>query len=663
MQDFTGKIVGLHLIAEPASIVQARMDLLMGAMISSLTKMILLSLTMIALIGLFVWRNIIKPIDYVCKKVEEAQQEQDLSVRLQLNGAGEIVNMAHAFNALMQSMQVAIVDNNRVMKKVVEGDLTARIQMSAQNDFLILKNYTNNSIEMVQKTMAEITSVMEHLGNADFSYHIQFEGQGDYLRLMEHVKTSMAMLKNTIRDISKVMNSMNQGDFSIRVTTDAKGDLMLMKNTINTALERLATAVAEIEHTASALAKRDLTHQMTGQYQGDLARIQSALNQALVALNRSFAEVGTQAHEVSESSSHVADANTDLSKHMQTQASILQETAAAMEELSSQVNTASESAADANRLAQHSIVEVRAGAQVMADAIHAMTEVQAVSSKITGIVALIDSIAFQTNLLALNAAVEAARAGDHGRGFAVVAGEVRGLAQKSAAAAKEIRDLINVTAEKIHVGTEKVKATDVMIAQIIDKFEQMVDLVGQITTNAQEQGVGIEQTTLAVSQIDQAIQRGASLVLENASLAQYLGGVAEKLDQLVMSFQFDRNARVTEVAVAHAPRALVVDDNEPSRKLAAALVKAKGFIVDSANGGNEAVIKFQANPDYQLVVMDIMMSNGNGLDAIKRIRSISPNAKIIALTADKSLQEEVRVAGTHHFLVKPLTPQALSQFI
>jgi CheY-like chemotaxis protein len=191
----------------------------------------------------------------------------------------------------------------------------------------------------------------------------------------------------------------------------------------------------------------------------------------------------------------------------------------------------------------------------------------------------------------------------------------------------------------------------------------MVGLVNQISHNAQEQNIGIEQTTYAVGQIDQAIQKGASLILENASLAQYLGGVAEKLDQLVMAFQFDQNAKVVEVVHASAPRALVVDDNDPSRKLAAALIKAKGFVVDSASSGNEAVAKFRANPDYQVVMMDIMMSNGNGLDAIKQIRAMSSSTKIIALTADQSLRDEVRSAGTQHFLVKPLTPQALNQFM
>lgn len=663
LTDLNDKVIGLHVIAEPISVVQGRMDELAQEMIASLIKMILLALTMIGFVAVFVWRSIIKPIDYVCEQVEKAQKNQDLSVRLQLQGAGEILDMAHAFNGLMQSMQVAIVDNNRVMKKVAEGDLTARITMAAQNDFAILKNYTNSSIEMVQNTMMEITKAMEHLGSANFSYQMQFEARGDFCRLISHVKNSMSMLKEAIGDINQVMSGMNQGNFSARVNAETKGDLLVMKSTVNTALSRLAMAVSEIEQTASALADRNLTRQISGQYQGDLARIQSAMNAALIALNRSFAEVGTQAHEVSESSSHVADANTDLSKHMQTQASILQETAAAMEELSSQVKNASESASDANRLAQNSIVEVRAGGQIMADAIRAMLEVQEVSSKITGIVALIDSIAFQTNLLALNAAVEAARAGEHGRGFAIVAGEVRGLAQKSAAAAKDIRQLIDVTADKIHVGTERVKVTETMISQLIDKFEQMVGLVNQISHNAQEQNIGIEQTTFAVGQIDQAIQHGTSLILENASLAQYLGGVAEKLDQLVMNFNFDQHAQVAEAVQSNAPRALVVDDNEPSRKLAAALVKAKGFAVDSAVSGNEAIAKFQANANYQVVLMDIMMSNGNGLEAIKRIRAISPQTKIIALTADKSLQEEVRQAGTHHFLVKPLTPQALNQFI
>jgi methyl-accepting chemotaxis protein len=169
-----------------------------------------------------------------------------------------------------------------------------------------------------------------------------------------------------------------------------------------------------------------------------------------------------------------------------------------------------------------------------------MSEIQAVSSQITGIVSLIDSIAFQTNLLALNAAVEAARAGEHGRGFAVVASEVRALAGKSADAAKDIKGLIDQTAQKIHFGTEKVHETGRMLNGIMGHFDQMVGLVAQISVNASEQAQGLEQSNQAIAEIDQAVQQGANLVQENASLAQYLGGVATSLDTLVSGFKLDQ---------------------------------------------------------------------------------------------------------------------------
>jgi methyl-accepting chemotaxis protein len=233
------------------------------------------------------------------------------------------------------------------------------------------------------------------------------------------------------RRINDALNKLSVGELDARINTAGlTGFTAELSNNINTAINTLSEAVHDVVTSAQALSHGNLTISVKGNYQGDLAKIKIAMNEAILSLNRSFGSVRNQASEVAQSAAQVSEANISLSQRIQEQAAALEQTAAAMEELTVQVQQSAQSASGASNLAETSSKEVRAGSVIMDQAITAMTEIQAVSSKIMGIVSLIDSIAFQTNLLALNAAVEAARAGVHGRGFAVVASEVRALAGK-----------------------------------------------------------------------------------------------------------------------------------------------------------------------------------------------------------------------------------------
>jgi methyl-accepting chemotaxis protein len=340
------------------------------------------------------------------------------------------------------------------------------------------------------------------------------------------------------RRISAALDDLASGRFDSRVETiGLSGFTLTLSNRINKAIATLSTAVDDVVQSAQALSHGDLTAQVHGDYQGGLAQIKTAMNEAVLSLNRSFAHVQGQATEVADASSQVSQANLGLSDRIQAQASAIEQTASTMMTLTAQVQQSASSAENAAQLAGDSAQEVRKGAEVMHQAIVAMNEISDVSHQITGIVSLIDSIAFQTNLLALNAAVEAARAGEHGRGFAVVASEVRALAGKSAEAAKDIKGLIDQTALKIHVGTEKVQETGAMLDDVLTHFDQMVSLVSDISQSAAAQARGLKETNTAMIDIDRAVQQGAGLVKDNAALAQYLGEVAQNLDELVCTFK------------------------------------------------------------------------------------------------------------------------------
>ncbi|TSD61585.1 PAS domain S-box protein [Variovorax sp. KBS0712] len=254
-----------------------------------------------------------------------------------------------------------------------------------------------------------------------------------------------------------------------------------------------------------------------------------ALNQMSANLFAIVADVGANVAGVMSASSQIASGNEDLSSRTEQQASSLEQTAASMEELTSTVKQNADNALQANQLAvSASEVAVKGGA-VVSQVVDTMGSINASSKKIVDIIGVIDGIAFQTNILALNAAVEAARAGEQGKGFAVVASEVRSLAQRSAAAAKEIKTLIGDSVEKVEAGSKQVAEAGRTMQEIVGSVKRVTDIMGEITTASQEQTSGIEQINRAIAQMDQVTQQNAALVEEASATAQSLQEQAQGL--------------------------------------------------------------------------------------------------------------------------------------
>ena len=240
---------------------------------------------------------------------------------------------------------------------------------------------------------------------------------------------------------------------------------------------------------------------------------------------------------IATASSQIAAGNMDLSSRTEQQASALEETASSMEELTSTVKQNAEHARQANQLAQSASEVALKGGGVVTQVVDTMSSINASSKKIVEIISVIDSIAFQTNILALNAAVEAARAGEQGRGFAVVATEVRNLAQRSAAAAREIKTLIDDSVDKVDTGTKLVDQAGVTMEEIVASVKRVTDIMGEITSASQEQTSGIEQINQAIMQMDQVTQQNAALVEEAAAAAASLQDQAGNLVQVISVFK------------------------------------------------------------------------------------------------------------------------------
>ncbi|AXV98763.1 methyl-accepting chemotaxis protein [Ralstonia pseudosolanacearum] len=311
-------------------------------------------------------------------------------------------------------------------------------------------------------------------------------------------------------------------------------------------------------HLAEAVAQGNLTHRLEVDTQDEIGRLLAALKHMIENLHGIVSQVRGGTDTITRASSEVASGNIDLSSRTEQQASSLEETAAAMEQLTSTVKQNADNAQEASRLASNASMVATKGGDAVDEAIQTMSTINTSSRKIVDIIGVIDGIAFQTNILALNAAVEAARAGEQGRGFAVVAGEVRSLAQRSAAAAKEIKALIEDSVGHVSTGTAKVEEAGQIIRDVVAGIQNVTNIVSEISASSREQSDGIEQINEAITQMDKATQENASLVEESATAAQALQDQANQLADMVSTFKLHadlsgrgRAAQAEAGSVAH----------------------------------------------------------------------------------------------------------------
>ena len=272
---------------------------------------------------------------------------------------------------------------------------------------------------------------------------------------------------------------------------------------------------------------------------GDLMRALKAMNDALFKV---VSEVQTGTRSIATASNEIAAGNLDLSARTEQQASSLEETAASMEELTATVRQNADNAHQANQLALAASAVAAKGGDIVSKVVDTMGSIDASSRKIVDIIGVIDGIAFQTNILALNAAVEAARAGEQGRGFAVVASEVRSLAQRSANAAKEIKDLIGDSVGQVNIGAKLVQEAGTTMREVVDSVARVNDIMSEITSASQEQRVGIDQVNEAIAQMDQVTQQNAALVEEAAAAAASLQEQADALADVAGGFKLENAA-------------------------------------------------------------------------------------------------------------------------
>lgn len=495
-----------------------------------------LGILVIIFAALRISQKITKPISGLAHTIRQVEESGDFSARLQVSSEDEIGQASKAVNQLLQGTQNALADTKLVMRKIAAGDFTVRVTRTLKGDLNDLKQAINDSAEQTQTSISALKQLMENLSAGNFNTEIKTELPGNYQQIVDITQCAMFDIGNAIREVNDIMEAMAKGEFDLRIESDLPGQLHILKENINDSLDAVKTATSEALLVAELQSQGNLVARIDGHYKGQFNELKQAINHGQHSISKLVNEVRISARDVSSATQEISLGNNDLSERTQEQAISIEKTSIRIEQISTTIQANANNAAQANIVVNQAKEITAHGAQVMTGAINAMSAIQASSKHIAEITALIDSIAFQTNLLALNAAVEAARAGEQGRGFAVVANEVRDLSQKSAKAARDIKELIKDTTQKIKEGTEQVQLSSDALEDITNSIEEVTLLTLQISEASQEQAQGITPINRAIMSIDDITQQNAALVEEISAAASAMHDQADGLNTLMQRF-------------------------------------------------------------------------------------------------------------------------------
>jgi methyl-accepting chemotaxis protein len=524
--------------------------------------------------------QVIKQVDQV-KRQMRSISEGDYQSEIKLDQPGEMGSLNRAVKMLAVKLGYEVNDaktaaSSALRVKVALDSVTSNVMMADNNGDIV---YCNDAVlEMMRNAQADIREQLpdfdaEKIVGSNFDvFHKNPAHQRNMLEKLKdtykgQIKVgvrSFDLTANPVVDdsgtrlgtvvewvditdqltaqeqIQELIENATHGELDQRLDVELyTGFMRAVATGVNQMLDAVVDPLREVKRVLGALAEGDLTQSMSGDFHGEFAELNNSLNSSMQTLNSMVGEISSAGHSITTGATEISSGNNTLSSRTESQAASLQETAASMEQMTSTVKQNAENALQASKQASDAQELASRGGEISNKVVTSMAAIRQSSTKIAEIIGVIDEIAFQTNLLALNAAVEAARAGEQGRGFAVVAAEVRNLAQRSASAAKEIKELINDSVEKVEEGGLFVDESGKALIEIMEAINSVSSIIGEFASASREQAIGIEQVNIAIGQMDEGTQQNAALVEEVAAASASMEDQARQLQQLTNKFTVD----------------------------------------------------------------------------------------------------------------------------
>ncbi|RRN79948.1 methyl-accepting chemotaxis protein [Pseudoxanthomonas sp. SGD-10] len=498
-----------------------------------------LSIVLGALAAYLITRSLTIPLTDAVR-VADGIADGRLDNQIDTRGRDEPAVLARSMQRMQQQVQAVIAAQRELAGQHEAGTISYRIDAAAfPGEYGTMAAASNALVASHVETILGALEVLKHYSIGDFSVDMQrLPGEKAAMTAtVDGIKGNLSAINGEIR---RLADAAAEGDFSQRGDEARfEHDFRAMIGGLNRLMETTNANLGELSALLQAIARGDLTARMEGEFHGVFARMRDDANATVDQLTAIVHRIQEASGAISIASTEIAAGNSDLSRRTEQQAANLEETAASMEELTSTVKQNADHARQANQLAIGAAGVASEGGEVVGRVVSTMGAIEASSRRIADIITVIDGIAFQTNILALNAAVEAARAGEQGRGFAVVATEVRSLAQRSATAAREIKQLIEDSTGKVADGAQLAEQAGKTMGEIVASVQRVTDIMAEISAASQEQAAGIEQVNQTIVQMDETTQQNAALVEEASAAARSMEEQAAGLAQAIAVFRLE----------------------------------------------------------------------------------------------------------------------------
>ncbi|MDP8566993.1 methyl-accepting chemotaxis protein [Methylophilus aquaticus] len=454
---------------------------------------------------------------------------------------GDFRKIVSGMNSTLDAIVKPINITSSYLDNLAKGNIPAKITEQYRGDYSLIINNLNTCIDAVNALVADANQLAQAAQEGRLSTRADTDKHnGDFRKVIQGLNGTLDAVVKPLSIASEYLDNIAKGHIPARINEQYPGDYSLIINNLNTSISAVNALVADTNLLSEAAKEGRITVRAeVNKHNGDFRKIIEGVNNTLDMIVEPIVAVTEAVETITTAANEISSGNADLSSRTEQQASSLEETAASMEELASTVKQNAENAKQANQMALSASAVAVKGGNVVSEVVATMSAINESAKKIEDIISVIDGIAFQTNILALNAAVEAARAGEQGRGFAVVAGEVRNLAQRSASAAKEIKELISDSVSKTTEGTRLVENAGTTMDEVVSSVQRVADIISEISAASAEQNTGIDQVNQAVTSMDETTQQNAALVEEAAAAAESLVDQANQLSEVISQFKLE----------------------------------------------------------------------------------------------------------------------------